>query len=261
MFRMNAALDTFLAANVFAFILTFVRMGTAMMIMPGIGDSFVPERIRLMIALGISFVLFPITAKYIPAQIPGTFMLLSLVTMEFIVGLFFGTIARVFMVALDTAGMVISTSSGLANAQVFNPSMATQGSLVGAFLSVTGVLFLFSTDLHHLLIAGMLESYDLFPVGKIPETGSMAELMARTMASSFAIGVKIGAPFIVLTMVVYVGMGVLSRLMPQVQVFMVALPLQILLSIVVLMLVLSAIFTYWGLQFEEGMVFFLKAPE
>jgi flagellar biosynthetic protein FliR len=255
----NGMLEQFLATTVLAFILTFVRMGTAIMIMPGLGDSFVPERVRLFIALALSFVLFPLTMKYMPAQMPGTFVLFTLIVMEFIVGLFFGTIARVFMTALDTAGMVISTQSGLGNAQVFNPSLAMQGSLIGAFLSVTGVLILFATDLHHLLIAGLLESYELFPVGAIPDTGSMAELLARTVSSSFAIGVKIGAPFIVLTMLIYVGMGVLSRLMPQIQVFLLALPLQILLSILTMMLVLSSIFMYWAVQFEEGMVFFLKS--
>ncbi len=256
---MNSLIETFLATTVLAFMLTFVRMGTAVMIMPGLGDSFVPERIRLMIALGLSFVLFPMTMKYMPNPVPGTFMLFSLIVMEFLIGVFFGTVARIFMMALDTAGMVISSSSGLANAQVFNPSMATQGSLVGAFLSVTGVLVLFATDLHHLLIGGLLESYELFPVGQVPDTGSMAEMMARTVSASFAIGVKIGAPFIVLTLLIYVGMGVLSRLMPQIQVFMLALPLQILLSVVTISLVLSAIYMYWALQFEEGMVFFLKA--
>jgi flagellar biosynthetic protein FliR len=252
-------LETFLTTSVLAFILTFVRMGTAVMIMPGLGDSFVPERLRLLIALALSFVMTPLTIKYMPVTPPSTFALFTLIVMEFIIGLFFGTIARVFMTALDTAGMVISTQSGLGNAQVFNPSMATQGSLIGAFLSVTGVLILFATDLHHLLIAGLVESYDLFPIGSIPDTGSMAELLARTVASSFAIGVKIGAPFLVLTMIIYVGMGVLSRLMPQIQVFMIALPLQILLSVITLMLTLSAIFMYWSLQFEQGMVFFLKS--
>ena len=133
----NGLLETFLASGILAFILTFVRMGTAVMIMPGLGDSFVPERLRLMIALGLSFVLCPLTFKYMPAQVPGTFTLLMLIMMEFIIGLFFGTVARIFMTALDTAGMVISISSGLGNAQVFNPSLATQGSLVGAFLSIT----------------------------------------------------------------------------------------------------------------------------
>ncbi len=256
---MNSLLETFLASGILAFILTFVRMGTAVMIMPGLGDSFVPERLRLLIALALSFVLFPMTMKYMPAQVPGTFMLLMLIIMEFVIGLFFGTIARVFMTALDTAGMVISTSSGLGNAQVFNPSLAMQGSLVGAFLSVTGVLILFATDLHHLLIMGLLESYTLFPVGAIPDSGSMAELLARTISASFSIGVKIGAPFIVLTMLIYVGMGVLSRLMPQIQVFLLAIPLQILLSVITLILTMSAIFIYWAGQFEEGMIFFLKA--
>ena len=256
---LNGILGQFLATGVLAFILTFVRMGTAIMIMPGLGDSFVPDRLRLLIALAISFVLVPLTFKYMPPQVPGTFTLLMLITVEFVIGLFFGTVARVFMTALDTAGMVISTQSGLGNAQVFNPSMATQGSLVGAFLSVTGVLVLFETDLHHLLITGLVESYNLFPVGAIPDTGSMAEFLARTVSSSFAIGVKIGAPFIVLTLLIYVGMGVLSRLMPQIQVFLLALPLQILLSIVTMMLALSAIFIYWAAQFEEGMIFFLKS--
>jgi flagellar biosynthesis protein FliR len=255
---MNAILQDFLTSGVLAFMLTFVRIGTAVMIMPGLGDSFVPERIRLHIALGLSLVLFPLTLPYMPNPIPGTFMLLSLVVMEFIIGLFFGTVARVLMLALDTAGMVISTTSGLSNAQLFNPSLATQGSLIGAFMSVTGVIILFSTNLHHLLITGIVESYELFPLGAIPDSGSMASLLAHMVGESFAIGVKIGAPFIVVILMLYVGMGVLSRLMPQVQVFMLVLPLQILMSLVMLMMILSSAYLYWAQQFEQGMVFFLS---
>ena len=105
---------------------------------------------------------------------------------------------------------------------------------------------------------GIMDSYELFPLGGIPDTGSMAELMAKMLSTSFAIGVKIGAPFIVLTLLIYVGMGVLSRLMPQVQVFLLALPLQILLAIILLMFTVTAIFTYWGAQFEDSMVFFMS---
>lgn len=260
-FNLESELELFLTTTVLAFILTFVRMGTAIMIMPGVGDSFVSERIRLMIALALTFALFPLTMQYIPDPIPGTFMLFALVLMEFVIGLFFGTVARIFMMALDTAGMVISISSALGNAQVFNPSMATQGSLMGAFLSVTGVALLFAANLHHLLIAGMLESYELFPLGAIPDTGSMAEFMARTVSASFAIGVKIGAPFLVMTLLIYTGIGVLSRLMPQVQVFLLALPLQILLSLVTMLLMVSAGLMYWATQFEEGMVFFLSSAQ
>ena len=254
---MQSTLEAFLAGGILAFMLTFARLGTAIMIMPGFGDSFVSERIRIHIALGMSFVLFPVIMPYIPSPIPSTFLLISLIGMEVIIGLLIGTVARIFMTALDTAGMIISMQSGLSNAQVFNPSLASQGSVMGAFLSVTGVLLLFITDLHHLMIIGLIESYELFPLGALPDTGSMAELIVQAVTSSFQIGVKLAAPFIVMTLLVYVGMGVLSRLMPQIQVFMVALPLQILLSMVLFSIVLTAIFSYWLGEFEAAMLFFL----
>lgn len=252
-------LQEFIAMNTFAFLLAFVRLGTVVMVMPGIGDAFVSPRIRLLFAVAMSFVLFPLIVDNLPSPIPGTFGLFSLIIMEFVIGLFYGTIARFFMSALDTAGMVISFSSSLSNAQLLNPTLASQGSLVGAFLSVTGMVFVFSTNLHHLLFMGAIESYNLFPLGSIPDTGSMAELVSKALSSAFMIGVQLGAPFIVMTLVIYLGMGVLARLMPQVQVFLLALPLQILLALITMTFVMAATFTYWLVKFEEAMVFLLSA--
>lgn len=254
---MESVLQEFLGASVFAFILTFTRIGAAVMIMPGIGDSFVSTRVRLHFAVALSFVLFPMIMPFLPDPVPTSFALIALIIMEFIIGLFFGTIARIFMAAVDVTGMVISISSGLGNAQLFNPQFATQGSLVGAFLSVTAVTLLFSTNMHHLLFMGIFESYDFFPVGAIPDTGSMAQLVSLAVNTSFAVGVKIAAPFMVLSILVYTGMGVLARLMPQIQVFLLALPLQILLAQVLLMIILGAGFMFFVAEFEKAIVYFL----
>ena len=251
-------LEEFIVQGVFAFILTFVRIGAAVTIMPGIGDSFTPQNIRLYIALGLSLVLSPLVASHLPDPVPTTAVLFPLIIMEFIIGLFIGTIARIFMVALDTAGMAISMMSGLGNAQIFNPAFSTQGSLIGALLSVTGVVLIFATNMHHLLFLGVVGSYELFPVGSIPDTGSMAQLMAKAVAGSFVIGVQISAPFIVVSLLIYIGMGVLTRLMPQIQVFLLALPMQIMLSFVTLSLVLSAGLLFWISKFEDSMMFFLS---
>ncbi len=253
------SLEEFLVSGVFAFIMIFVRLGTALMLMPGIGDSFVPQNIRLYIALSMSFVLMPIVQQYMPSPIPPFMTLAALIMMEFIIGLFIGTIARILMAALDVAGMIISMTAGLANAQVFNPSSASQGSVVGALLSMTGVLFIFVTNLHHMMIYGLVESYQMFPVGGVPDAGSMAEMVSKTLSMSFLIGFQIAAPFVVIAMMIYIGMGVLSRLMPQIQVFILALPIQILLSTITLFFVLSAIMLFWVGKFEEGMVFFLTS--
>ena len=253
---MTSLLEEYLVGGVFAFMLTFARIGAAVTIMPGVGDSFTPANIRLYIALGLSLTLAPLVAQHIPNPVPPTSVLFTLIVMEFIVGLFFGTIARIFMAALDTAGMIISTMSGLGNAQVFNPGSATQGSLIGALLSVTGMVIIFATEMHHLLFLGIVGSYDLFPVGSIPDSGSMAELVTKAVSSSFVIGLQLSLPFILMSLVMYIGMGVLARLMPQIQVFMLALPLQIMIAFATLMFVISAIMLFWVTKFEEAMIFF-----
>lgn len=252
-------LDTFLVSGIFAFILIFVRIGTAITIMPGIGDSFIPQQIRLFLALGMALVLSPMIQPFVPNPIPAIPVLFSLILMEFIVGLFIGTVARILMTALDVAGMLISMTSGLANAQVFNPALAAQGSITGALLSMTGVVLLFVTNLHHMLIYGLVESYQMFPIGEVPDSGSMAEMMSRAVSASFMIGFQIAMPFIVVALLLYIGMGVLSRLMPQIQVFMLTLPLQILLSMITLLFVVSSVMLFWLTKFEEGMMFFLTS--
>ncbi len=252
-------LETFLTTGIFAFMLTFTRIGTAATIMPGIGDSFVSTRLRLLMALGISLVLFPMIFHKIPGTLPGPLMLMVLLGMEFVIGLLIGTVARIFMIVLDIAGMVISLASGLGNAQLFNPAFATQGSLMGAFLSVTGVMILFASNMHHMLFLGLAGSYEMFPVGTVPDTGGMAEMISKSVSAAFTTGVQISAPFFVISMLIYIGMGVLSRLMPQVQVFLMALPLQIMLSFITMGLVVSALFMYWLSKFEEGMAFFLSS--
>lgn len=226
------------------------------MIMPGIGDSFVPRNIRLMMSLAMAFVLTPVVMSFVPSQIPAFPVLIALLMMEFIIGLFIGTVARVLMVALDVAGMIISMTSGLANAQVFNPSLASQGSITGAFLSMTGAVILFVTNLHHMLIYGLVESYNMFPIGDIPDSAGMAELMVQAFSASFLIGFQIAIPFVMVAMMLYIGMGVLSRVMPQVQVFILALPVQIMLSMLTMALVISAAMLFWMDKFEAGMMFF-----
>lgn len=250
------SIEEFLVSGIFAFMLIFTRLGTAFMIMPGIGDSFVPKNIRLMMSLAMAFVLTPIVQNYVPSPIPPLPVLLSLLMMEFIIGLFIGTIARILMTALDVAGMIISMTSGLANAQVFNPSLATQGSIAGAFLSMTGAVLLFATNLHHMLIYGLMESYNMFPIGVVPDSGSMAELMIKAFSASFMIGFQISIPFVMVAMMLYIGMGVLSRVMPQVQVFILALPVQIMLSMIVMSFILSAAMLFWMDKYEAGMMFF-----
>lgn len=241
----------------FGFMMAFARIGTAVMIMPGLGNSFTPARIRLHIALALTFAFFPLIAQSLPEQIPQSVITITIMLFsEIVIGLLFGTMARIFMSALDTAGMIISIQSGLGSAQIFNPSLASQGSVIGAMLSVMGVIFIFASNLHHVLILGVIESYSMFPIGGIPDTGDMSKIILNAVGASFALGLSLTAPFIIVTLLMYIGIGVLTRLMPQMQAFMIVLPLQILISMAVLMVSIGAIINVWGAHFVDALLSF-----
>ena len=252
-------LQAFLTTGVFAFMLAFVRTGTVVMLMPGIGNTFVPAQTRLYFALAFSFVIFPLIQAKLPSPVPGALQMILLIGVEFVIGFFIGSIARILMAAMDTAGVIISTQASLSNAQLFNPQFAAQGSIIGTFLTLVAILLLFSTDLYHLLILGVVNSYQIFPVGKIPDVGSMTTLITGAIAGSFAVGIQITAPFILIILLMYIGMAVLSKLMPQVQVFMIAMPLQILTCLVLLAIVGSSLMMIWLAEYQKGLSYFLSA--
>jgi flagellar biosynthetic protein FliR len=230
------------------------------MIMPGVGDSFVSANIRLLFALSIAVVMSPVLLPYLPPVETISSSLMLLVVMEGVIGLFIGTVSRILIAALDVAGMIISMQVGLASAQVFNPGFASQGSIIGALLSVTGVVLIFATNLHHLLIYAVFDSYQSFPPGALPEAGSMAHVIVSTFSKSFAIGFQLAVPFVIAALMTYIAMGVLARVMPQIQVFILALPLQIFLGMTVMLLVCSTLFLFWLAYFEEGVSYFVANP-
>jgi flagellar biosynthetic protein FliR len=142
--------------------------------------------------------------------------------------------------ALQVAGSVVAQQLGLGFVTAVDPTQGQQGVIVGNFLSVLGITLIFVTDLHHLVIAALNDSYSLFRPGEIPLFGDIAALFTQTVAAAFRVGVQLSAPFIVFGLLFNLGLGVLSRLMPQMQVFFVGLPLSILLGFLILLLVVGA---------------------
>ncbi|HEY6335512.1 MAG TPA: flagellar biosynthetic protein FliR [Alphaproteobacteria bacterium] len=225
-----------LPSNLFAFFLVFARVGSAVMLLPGFGESYVSTRIRLLFALVLALAVTPVVEPHLP-QLPSTVVqLFAALGGEIMVGLFIGSLASIAFMALNTAGSIIAYQSSLANALVFDVAAAQQGALVGAFLTTLGVLAGFVSDLHHVALRAVVESYTVFPSGQLPMIGDMAEAIARVVSESFLIAVQFAAPILVLGLVFYLGVGLLARLMPQVQIFFVVQPLQIVLGLLVLLL-------------------------
>ena len=100
----------------------------------------------------------------------------------------------------------------------------------------------------------MFESYTLFSFGDLTNIGSMADAVARLLSDSFRIGVQFSVPFIIVSLMLYAALGILARLMPQLQVFFIALPLQIFLGILILFITLGVAMSYWLGAFETTLI-------
>lgn len=234
---------SFLPALAAAFMLVFARIGTMLMLLPGLGESSVPVRVRLTAALVLAALLLPLhrAAYHIDLQAIGPVG--AMLAREILIGGMLGMIARLAMSAVQVAGSVIAQQLGLGFVTAIDPSQGEQGALVGNFLSLLSITLIFTTNLHYLVIAALNDSYTLFPPGAVPLTGDMAALTTHTIAAAFRIGVQLSAPFLVFGLLFNIGLGVLSRLMPQMQVYFIGLPLSIMVGLIILVLVLGAMMT------------------
>src|SRR6185312_12025809 len=186
-----------LSGLVLTYLLVFARVGAMIMLLPGLGTMGVPSRVRLVLALAVAYALTPVVQAQYPAAAPASAIALGiLIAQEITAGVLVGAMAAIIMNGLQVGGFLIASQIGLAYSQSFDPSQNTQGVSVSTFLALLGTVAIFATNLHHL-----------------------AQLVIQLVSSTFALGFQLAAPFLVFGFAVYAGLGLLARLMHQIQVF------------------------------------------
>lgn len=246
-----------LPLQVFAFFLVFVRIGAVLMFIPGFGEPFIPVRIRLAIALVLTVSLGAAVADTVPPLPVTPVGLFLVIAGELVIGLLIGGAARITMSALHVAGTVIAFLTSLGFALFLDPTQGTQAALIATFLNLLGLVLIFATNLHLVMIQAMYDSYVLFQPGSTIPVGDFAQLAVRLVSGAFRIGIQMAAPFIVYGLVFYVSLGILARLMPQFQVFFIAMPLQIIIGLSILAVVLPALMMVFLNYYEATITQFL----
>lgn len=250
-------LEQLAAFNLFQFFMVFARIGSAIMLMPGFGEAYVPQRVRLIFALAVSLVLMPMLAERLPAMPASIDRFAGYLLLEIGIGLFFGMIARLILLGTQTAGSVIALQIGLASALVSDPTTQQQAAVTGNFLLALTVVLIFATGLDHLTLKGLVGTYGIFPPGVIPPMSDVANHAARIVADSFAVGIQMATPFLVYGIVFAVALGLLARLMPTLQVFFIAMPAQILAGLALMAVSLTAMMLWFLNSYEERLSVFL----
>jgi len=221
----------------------FARLGAVLLMLPGVGESYVPPRIRLSLALVMSLALWPVVSGSLPG-LPATLGgMAGWIIREVLVGLAIGALLRMFLTALATAGEVVALQTTLAFAQTANPTQASPGSTISAFLMILGTTLIFATNTHHLFIAGLVGSYELIAPARPLVTGDFASMAVRTVGDAFMLGIQLSAPVLVFAIIFNLASGLVGRVMPAFQVYFAAAPLSIILGLSVFALSLGVMGT------------------
>jgi flagellar biosynthetic protein FliR len=230
--------------------MVFFRIGSMVMVMPGIGETYVPVRIRLAFTLLLALCVGPIVASSLPAPPDSIGTMAGYIFKEVLIGLAIGGILRMFMSSMIAAGELVSLQTTLAFSQTANPMGAQPSTSLSVFLSLMAIVLVFATGLHHTFLAAIVHSYTLFSPLKHVPLGDAAELAEQTVSKSFALGVQLAAPVIVFSLVFNITVGLIGRVMPQFQIFFAATPLTLLLGLSIFALSLGAIGLVWTQAYE-----------
>jgi flagellar biosynthetic protein FliR len=232
-------------------LLIFARIGSAVMLMPGIGDFRVPARVRLMLALILSGLVLGTVADSLPAAPPSFGMMAWQIIGETAIGLFIGVTAALMMSILQMAGAVIAAQIGLGNAFTGELFSADQGVSLGAGLMAAGLVVVFATGLDHLMLTAIARSYDGLPAAAVPMFADMATTLATTFSAAFAVAIQLSTPFLMLGLAFNVGLALANRALPQLPVFFVGLPASIGGGLIVLTIAVPAILIGFAESFAD----------
>ncbi|NVJ99148.1 MAG: flagellar biosynthetic protein FliR [Alphaproteobacteria bacterium] len=246
-----------LPAEAFGFLLVATRLVALIIVMPVLGDTSIPGRIRAGMGFLFSLVIYASVRSDLPPMPDNAFIVGSLLIREFVIGVIMGLATRILLTATHTAGTVIAFQTGLAAAQSFDPAQGSQSALVASFLTLVAITLIVVTDLHHLMILGMANSFVKFPVGLgLPYT-DFATVITHYVSGAFLLGVHLAAPFIAYAVIYNLGLGLISRLIPGFQVFFIGMPINLFMGFTLTMILIGSIMQLFLERFEELLVSFL----
>lgn len=217
----------------------FARIGSTVALIPAIGERYIFGRAKIVLIFFTCLLLQSHMQGAFPKTPENVGICVKYLVIETIIGLILGCVSRIYFLCLDFVGTTVSMQSGLSAASFFDPNQHAQTSIFSTFFTLVGVMFVFGTNTHYLLFTGVIDSYKSFQIGFLPDMGDTAKLIAYVVNDSIILGFKIASPFLVVNIAMQVGSGILARLMPNLQVFFILTPVQILVTFAIIMISLS----------------------
>ncbi len=209
------------------FLLISLRAAGMFIASPVIGHKSIPTMVKVGLAITLAVVLIPIVSEMPLPEIDSVWMLGGIAIKEILVGFIIGLFFAILFDAVRMSGNIIGYQIGLLVAQVLDPEANSNVSMVGEFLYTLALLIFLAIDGHHAILSAFADSYKMIPIGIFNFSGSAGEMLIKFTAYSFTIAIKLAAPVMITLFLVTVSLGVIARTVPQMNIFIVGLPLKI----------------------------------
>ncbi len=221
------------------FLIVLSRVAGFIGAIPVISSAQTPGRIKTAMVVTIALTLFPLMADAVPkvSFAPVPFMLLIL--SELLLGLLLGLVARLIFTAVEFGATVIGFQMGFAAANVFDPQSQRQVALISQFQNVFAILIFLTVNGHYLFLRTAVRSYELLPPGHFNLSGEAVPYLMELSSHMFIIGVQFSAPVLAVLLLSGLILGILARVFPQLNVFLISFPINIGAGFIVIALTLN----------------------
>lgn len=221
------------------FLVVLARIAGFVTAIPVFSSAQAPARVKVALVFTVSMVLFPIMSQKLPTVsfVPLAFLLFLI--NETLLGALMGLVARLIFTAVEYGATVIGFQMGFAAANVFDPTGERQIALVSQFQNVFAILIFLAIDGHHMFFRLAVRSYELLPPGHLNLSGEAVPFLMELASRMFALGVQFSAPVLILLLLSGLILGVLARVFPQLNVFLLSFPLNIATAFIVIALTLE----------------------
>ncbi len=224
--------------QVAVFLLVFVRVSGIFFLTPVYGSRNVPAHVKVALGLAVTYILYPMV--YQPGiPIPEQWLpYLFLVASEFVAGMIIGFVSSLVFTAIQMCGQILDTQIGFGIVNVIDPQSGNQVPLVGNFLYILAIMVFLALNGHHVVLGALVASFKLIPMTGVVFNAAISQFVVALMKGIFLIAIQISLPVLATLLLIDISLGILSRTMPQMNIFIVGVPAKIFAGIFVLSLVL-----------------------
>ena len=238
--------------QVAAFLLVLTRTSGIFFISPFLGSMNVSARIRAGMAVALAIILFPVVVKESVIQAPATVLMFAFtVAKEMFVGWLIGLVGFITLAAINTAGKIMDMQVGFAMMNIMDPTTQQQSGLIGNFLYNLAIIYFLITNGHHVILSALAESFRIIPLDSMVWNNSLPQLITDLTAGIFMNGMKIAMPVTFAILLTNVGLGILARTMPQMNIFVVGIPMQLTIGTAMISMVLPFYILFLDVIFNE----------